>query len=137
MSENKKSQGSSLANPQGTNKNSYVSVLKDNLERYDKQMKMHGIMGGDLLDEDPIIAAMRKAVEMLEAIKIVYQKTVIPNELYRDETIERVRKGFVTGMADELVNYIEFKERYIFELDQKEIVGKLMIVDMRKGAKNE
>ena len=76
MSENKKSQGSSLANPQGTNKNSYklyhernkenkmnvstaVSVLKDNLERYDKQMKMHGIMGGDLLDENPTISAMR------------------------------------------------------------------------------
>ena len=38
-------------------------------------------------------------------------------------------------MADELINYIEFKDRHIFELDQKEIVGKLMIVDMRKGAK--
>ena len=35
---------------------------------------------------------MRKAVEMLEGIKIVYRKTVIPNELYRDETIERVKK---------------------------------------------
>ena len=40
-------------------------------------------------------------------------------------------------MADELINYIEFKDRYIFELDQKEIVGKLMIIDMRKGAENE
>ena len=28
-------------------------------------MKMHGIMGGDLLDENPIISAMRKAVEMI------------------------------------------------------------------------
>lgn len=89
MSENKKSQGSSLANPQGTNKNSYklyherneeskmnvstaISVLKNNIERYDEQ-----------------------------------------------------------------INYIEFKDRHIQELDQKEIVGKLMIVDMRKGAKNE
>ena len=61
MSENKKSQGSSLAYPQGTNKNSYklyherseeskmnvstdVSVLKNNLERYDEQMMMHRIM---------------------------------------------------------------------------------------------
>ena len=68
MSENKKGQGSSSNNFQGTNKNSYklyhernkeskmnvstaVSVLKNNLERYDKQMKMHGIMGGDLLIE--------------------------------------------------------------------------------------
>lgn len=31
----------------------------------------------------------------------------------------------------------DVKDRYILELDQKEIVGKLMIVDMRKGAKNE
>lgn len=51
-----------------------VSVLKNNLERYDEQMKMHGIMGGDLLDENPTISAMRKAVEILENIKIVYQK---------------------------------------------------------------
>lgn len=154
MSENKKSQGSSLANPQGTNKKSYklyherneeskmnvstaVSVLKNNLERYDEQMKMHGIMGGDLLGENPTISAMRKAVEILENIKIVYQKTVIPNELYRDGNIEHIKKGSAIGMADELINYIEFKDRYIFELDQKEIVGKLMIVDMRKGAKNE
>lgn len=112
-----------------------VSVLKDNLERYDKQMKMHGIMGGDLLDENPTISAMRKAVEILENIKIVYQKTVIPNELYRDGNIEHVKKDSAIGMADELINYIEFKDRYIFELDQKEIVGKLMIIDMRKGAK--
>lgn len=89
MSENKKSQGSSLANSQGTNKSSNklyherneeskmnvstaISVMKNNIERYDEQ-----------------------------------------------------------------INYIEFKDRHIFELDQKEIVGKLMIVDMRKGAKNE
>lgn len=154
MSENKKSQGSSLANPQGTNKNpnklyherneeskmnisTAVSVLKDNLERYDKQMKMHGIMGGDLLDENPTISAMRKAVEILENIKIVYQKTVIPNELYRDGNIEYIKKGSAIGMADELINYIEFKNRYILKLDQKEIVGKLMIIDMRKGEENE
>lgn len=150
----KKGQGSSSNNFQGTNKNSYklyhernkeskmnvstaVSVLKDNLERYDKQMKMHGIMGGDLLDENPTISAMRKAVEILENIKIVYQKTVIPNELYIDGNIEHVKKGSAIGMADELINYIEFKDRYILELDQKEIVGKLMIIDMRKGAENE
>ena len=137
MSENKKGPGSSLANSQGTNKSSNklyherneeskmnistaVSVLKNNLERYDEQMKMHG-----------------KAVEILENIKIVYQKTVIPNELYRDGNIEHIKKGSAIGMADELINYIEFKDRHIFELDQKEIVGKLMIVDMRKGAKNE
>lgn len=118
MSENKKGPGSSLANSQGTNKSSNklyherneeskmnistaVSVLKNNLERYDEQ------------------------------------KTVIPNELYRDGNIEHIKKGSAIGMADELINYIEFKDRYIFELDQKEIVGKLMIVDMRKGAKNE
>ena len=88
MSENKKGPGSSLANSQGTNKSSYklyherneeskmnistaVSVLKNNLERYDEQMKMHGIMGGDLLGENPTISAMRKAVEILENIKIV------------------------------------------------------------------
>ena len=135
MSENKKSQGSSLANPQGTNKNSYKLYHERNKERYDKQMKMHGIMGGDLLDENPTISAMRKAVEILENIKIVYQKTVIPNELYRDGNIEHVKKDSAIGMADELINYIEFKDRYIFELDQKEIVGKLMIIDMRKGAK--
>lgn len=152
MSENKKGPGSSLANSQGTNKNSYklyherneeskmnvstaISVLKNNIERYDEQMKMHGIMGGDLLDENPTISAMRKAVEILENIKIVYQKTVIPNELYRDGDIEYVKKGSAIGMADELINYIEFKDRHIFELDQKEIVGKLMIADMRKGAK--
>ena len=120
MSENKKGQGSSSNNFQGTNKNSYklyhernkeskmnvstaVSVLKDNLERYDKQMKMHGIMGGDLLDENPTISAMRKAVEILENIKIVYQKTVIPNELYIDGNIEHVKKGSAIGMADELI----------------------------------
>lgn len=154
MSENKKSQGSSLANSQGTNKNpnklyherneeskmnisTAVSVLKNDIERYDEQMKMHGIMGGDLLDENPTISAMRKAVEILENIKIVYQKTVIPNELYRDGNIEHVKKGSAIEMADELINYIEFKDRYILELDQKEIVGKLMIVDMCKGAKNE
>lgn len=114
-----------------------ISVLKNNIERYDEQMKMHGIMGGDLLDENPTISAMRKAVEILENIKIVYQKTVIPNELYRDGDIEHVKKGSAIGMADELINYIEFKDRYIFELDQKEIVGKLMIIDMRKGAENE
>lgn len=114
-----------------------VSVLKNDIERYDEQMKMHGIMGGDLLDENPTISAMRKAVEILENIKIVYQKTVIPNELYRDGNIEHVKKGSAIGMADELINYIEFKDRYILELDQKEIVGKLMIVDMCKGAKNE
>lgn len=102
MSENKKGPGSSLANSQGTNKSSNklyherneeskmnistaVSVLKNNLERYDEQIK----------------------------------------------------KGSAIGMADELINYIEFKDRHIFELDQKEIIGKLMIVDMRKGAKNE
>ena len=78
MSENKKGPGSSLANSQGTNKSSNklyherneeskmnistaVSVLKNNLERYDEQMKMHGIMGGDLLGENPTISAMRKA----------------------------------------------------------------------------
>lgn len=94
MSENKKGPGSSLANSQGTNKSSNklyherneeskmnistaVSVLKNDIERYDEQMKMHGIMGGDLLDENPTISAMRKAVEILENIKIVYQKTVI------------------------------------------------------------
>ena len=149
MSENKKGPGSSLANSQGTNKSSYklyherneeskmnistaVSVLKNNLERYDER-----IMGGDLLDENPTISAMRKAVEILENIKIVYQKTVIPNELYRDGNIEHIKKGSAIGMADELINYIEFKDRYIFELDQKEIVGKLMIIDMRKGAENE
>lgn len=154
MSENKKGPGSSLANSKGTNKNSYklyherneeskmnvstaISVLKNNIERYDEQMKMHGIMGGDLLGENPTISAMRKAVEILENIKIVYQKTVIPNELYRDGNIEHIKKGSAIGMADELINYIEFKDRHIFELDQKEIVGKLMIVDMRKGAKNE
>ena len=115
MSENKKGPGSSIANSQGINKSprklyherneeskmnvsTAVSVLKNNIERYDEQMKMHGIMGGDLLDENPTISAMRKAVEILENIKIVYQ---------------------------------------IFELDQKEIVGKLMIIDMRKGAENE
>ena len=81
MSENKKGPGSSLANSQGTNKSSNklyherneeskmnistaVSVLKNNLERYDEQMKMHGIMGGDLLGENPTISAMRKAVEI-------------------------------------------------------------------------
>lgn len=154
MSENKKGPGSSLANSQGTNKSSYklyherneeskmnvstaISVLKNNIERYDEQMKMHGIMGGDLLGENPTISAMRKAVEILENIKIVYQKTVIPNELYRDGNIEHIKKDSAIGMADELINYIEFKDRYILELDQKEIVGKLMIVDMRKGAKNE
>lgn len=150
MSENKKGPGSSLANSQGTNKlyherneeskmniSTAVSVLKNNLERYDEQMKMHGIMGGDLLGENPTISAMKKAVEILENIKIVYQKTVIPNELYRDGNIEHIKKGYAIGMADELINYIEFKDRHIFELDQKEIVGKLMIVDMRKGAKNE
>ena len=56
---------------------------------------------------------------------------------YRDGNIEHVKKGSAIGMADELINYIEFKDRYILELDQKEIVGKLMIVDMCKGAKNE
>lgn len=154
MSENKKGPGRSLANSQGTNKSSNklyherneeskmnvstaISVLKNNIERYDEQMKMHGIMGGDLLGENPTISAMRKAVEILENIKIVYQKTVIPNELYRDGNIEHIKKGYAIGMADELINYIEFKDRHIFELDQKEIVGKLMIVDMRKGAKNE
>lgn len=157
MSENKKSQGSSLANPQGTNKNSYklyherseeskmnvstaISVLKNNIERYDEQREMQGYIttiAKGLNDENPTISAMRKAVEILENIKIVYQKTVIPNELYRDGNIEHVKKGSAIGMADELINYIEFKDRYILELDQKEIVGKLMIVDMRKGAKNE
>lgn len=58
-------------------------------------------------------------------------------ERYRDGNIEHIKKGSAIGMADELINYIEFKDRHIFELDQKEIVGKLMIVDMRKGAKNE
>ena len=81
-------------------------------------------MGGDLLDENPTISAMRKAVEILENIKIVYQKTVIPNELYIDGNIEHVKKGSAIGMADELINYIEFKDRYILEHDQKEIVGK-------------
>ena len=95
------------------NINTAVFVLKNVLTRYDEQM------------------------EILENIKIVYQKTVIPNELYRDGNIEHVKKGSAIGMADELINYIEFKDRYILELDQKEIVGKLMIVDMRKGAKNE
>lgn len=63
MSENKKGPGSSLANSQGTNKSSNklyherneeskmnistaVSVLKNNLERYDEQMKMHGMKKG-------------------------------------------------------------------------------------------
>ena len=59
------------------------------------------------------------------------------NLLYGDGDIEHVKKGSAIGMADELINYIEFKDRYIFELDQKEIVGKLMIIDMRKGAENE
>ncbi len=91
MSENKKAKEAVLITSKAQIKNSYklyhernkeskmnvstaVSVLKDNLERYDKQMKMHGIMGGDLLDENPTISAMRKAVEILENIKIVYQK---------------------------------------------------------------
>ena len=157
MSENKKGPGSSLANSQGTNKSSNklyherneeskmnvstaVSVLKNNIERYDEQREMQGYIttiAKGLNDENPTISAMRKAVEILENIKIVYQKTVIPNELYRDGNIEHVKKGSAIGMADELINYIEFKDRHIFELDQKEIVGKLMIVDMRKGAKNE
>lgn len=157
MSENKKGPGSSLANSQGTNKSSNklyherneeskmnvstaISVLKNNIERYDEQREMQGYIttiAKGLNDENPTISAMRKAVEILENIKIVYQKTVIPNELYRDGNIEHVKKGSAIGMADELINYIEFKDRHIFELDQKEIVGKLMIVDMRKGAKNE
>lgn len=157
MSENKKGPGSSLANSQGTNKSSNklyherneeskmnistaISVLKNNIERYDEQREMQGYIttiAKGLNDENPTISAMRKAVEILENIKIVYQKTVIPNELYRDGNIEHVKKGSAIGMADELINYIEFKDRYILELDQKEIVGKLMIVDMRKGAKNE
>lgn len=157
MSENKKGPGSSLANSQGTNKSSNklyherneeskmnvstaISVLKNNIERYDEQREMQGYIttiAKGLNGENPTISAMRKAVEILENIKIVYQKTVIPNELYRDGNIEHVKKGSAIGMADELINYIEFKDRYILELDQKEIVGKLMIVDMRKGAKNE
>lgn len=157
MSENKKGPGSSLANSQGTNKSSNklyherneeskmnvstaISVLKNNIERYDEQREMQGYIttiAKGLNDENPTISAMRKAVEILENIKIVYQKTVIPNELYRDGNIEHVKKGSAIGMADELINYIEFKDKYILELDQKEIVGKLMIVDMRKGAKNE
>lgn len=157
MSENKKGPGSSLANSQGTNKSSNklyherneeskmnvstaISVLKNNIERYDEQREMQGYIttiAKGLNDENPTISAMRKAVEILENIKIVYQKTVIPNELYRDGDIEHVKKGSAIGMADELINYIEFKDRYIFELDQKEIVGKLMIIDMRKGAENE
>lgn len=157
MSENKKGPGSSLANSQGTNKSSNklyherneeskmnvstaISVLKNNIERYDEQREMQGYIttiAKGLNDENPTISAMRKAVEILENIKIVYQKTVIPNELYRDGNIEHVKKGSAIGMADELINYIEFKDRYIFELDQKEIVGKLMIIDMRKGAENE
>lgn len=157
MSENKKGPGSSLANSQGTSKSSNklyherneeskmnvstaISVLKNNIERYDEQREMQGYIttiAKGLNDENPTISAMRKAVEILENIKIVYQKTVIPNELYRDGNIEHVKKGSAIGMADELINYIEFKDRYILELDQKEIVGKLMIVDMRKGAKNE
>lgn len=93
MSENKKGPGSSIANSQGINKSprklyherneeskmnvsTAVSVLKNNLERYDEQMKMHGIMGGDLLGENPTISAMRKAVEILENIKIVHPGTV-------------------------------------------------------------
>ncbi len=44
---------------------------------------------------------------------------MIPNELYIDGNIEHVKKGSAIGMADELINYIEFKDRYILELDQK------------------
>lgn len=122
------------------NINTATFVLKNVLTRYDKQMEMQGYIttiAKGLNDENPTISAIRKAVEILENIKIVYQKTVITNELYRDGNIEHIKKGFAIGMADELINYIEFKDRYILELDQKEIVGKLMIVDMRKGAKNE
>ena len=138
MSENKKGPGSSLANSQGTNKSSNklyherneeskmnvstaISVLKNNIERYDEQREMQGYIttiAKGLNDENPTISAMRKAVEILENIKIVYQKTVIPNELYRDGNIEHVKKGSAIGMADELINYIEFKDRYILELDQ-------------------
>lgn len=122
------------------NINTATFVLKNVLTRYDKQMEMQGYIttiAKGLKDENPTISAIRKAVEILENIKIVYQKTVIPNELYRDGNIEYIKKGSAIGMADELINYIEFKDRYIFELDQKEIVGKLMIIDMRKGAENE
>lgn len=122
------------------NINTATFVLKNVLTRYDKQMEMQGYIttiAKGLNDENPTISAIRKAVEILENIKIVYQKTVITNELYRDGNIEHIKKGFAIGMADELINYIEFKDRYIFELDQKEIVGKLMIIDMRKGAENE
>lgn len=122
------------------NINTATFVLKNVLTRYDEQMEMQGYIttiAKGLNDENPTISAIRKAVEILENIKIVYQKTVITNELYRDGNIEHIKKGSAIGMADELINYIEFKDRYIMELDQKEIVGKLMIVDMRKGAKNE
>lgn len=122
------------------NINTATFVLKNVLTRYDKQMEMQGYIttiAKGLNDENPTISAIRKAVEILENIKIVYQKTVITNELYRDGNIEHIKKGFAIGMADELINYIEFKDRYILELDQKEIVGKLMIIDMRKGAENE
>ena len=122
------------------NINTATFVLKNVLTRYDKQMEMQGYIttiAKGLNDENPTISAIRKAVEILENIKIVYQKTVIPNELYRAGNLEYIKKGSAIGMADELINYIEFKDRYIFELDQKEIVGKLMIIDMRKGAENE
>ena len=111
-----------------------IEVEVENLEMVKEALEAKAdIIMLDNMDND----TMRKAVEILENIKIVYQKTVIPNELYRDGNIEHVKKGSAIGMADELINYIEFKDRYILELDQKEIVGKLMIVDMRKGAKNE
>lgn len=156
MSENKKGPGSSLANSQGTNKSSNklyherneeskmnistaVSVLKNNLERYDEQMKMHGIMGGDLLGENPTISAMRKAVEILENIKIVYQKTVIPNELYRDGNIEHIKKGSAIGMAEEYLYHktaqVNPIASYLYGTDVHghPINGNVLIIGTKEG----
>ena len=99
------------------NINTATFVMKNVLTRYDKQMEMQGYIttiAKGLNDENPTISARRKAVEILENIKIVYQKTVITNELYRDGNIEHIKKGFAIGTVS--YTHLTFMTFNLFEI---------------------
>ena len=137
MSENKKGQGSSSNNFQGTNKNPnelyherqkeikldvevVVRVLRNALNKYDEEKAKELDKGKEwIVDEGILIASLRRAVEILEHSRMVYEKVRYDDErLVPSRMLER---NVAQNMMPNLIDYIEFTEKECFETCQREV----------------